>query len=79
MGGPAPGVYGEEGGELVVYAEDGAEAGHASWQEGESFSLPLDPGTYRLVASSGDAHCSDQTVAVVADQFASVEIRCDVI
>ena len=79
MGGPFPGVYGEEGGELVVYAQDGAEAGHASWQEGESFSLPLDPGTYRLVASSGDAHCSDQTVAVVADQFASVEIRCDVI
>jgi hypothetical protein len=40
----------------------------------------LDPGTYRVVPTSGDAECADQTVNVVAraHRFAGLELMCSV-
>jgi hypothetical protein len=80
LGGPPPGhPRGNEPGVLVAYSADGAEAGSASWQEGQGFFVALDAGTYRIVASSGDAHCPEQTVTVVSGQFVNLRINCDVV
>jgi hypothetical protein len=86
FGGPAvldgpgtPGVYHRESGELVVYSEDGAEAGRVSFAEGDGFSVALDPGTHRLVASSGDAQYANQKVTVASHEFVSVEIKCSIV
>jgi len=80
VGGPPPGTSDHpEPGELVVYSQDGAEVAHASFAEGEGFSIPLTPGTYRVVPKSGDAGCSELTVDVMADQFVDLPIKCSVI
>ncbi len=78
-GGPASGRHGNEPGELTVYAADGSEAGNASWQEGQGFYVPLGAGTYRVVASSGDARCPEQTATVVSGQYLNLTIKCGVI
>jgi len=80
-GGPAAGTSNQrEGGAVVVYAQDGTEVAHASFGQGEGFALALDPGTYRVVPTSGDAQCSDQTVDVVAHahRFAGLHLVCSV-
>ena len=79
VGGPAPGVSNRpEPGEVVVYSQEGAEVARASFAEGEGFSIPLRPGTYRVVPDSGDAGCSELTVDVVEDQFVDLPITCSV-
>ena len=78
-GGPSPGTSNQrEPGELVVYSQDGNEVARTSFVEGEGFAIPLSPGTYRVVPTSGDAACSELTVEVVADQFLDVPITCGV-
>jgi hypothetical protein len=79
VGGPASGVSKHrEPGEVVVYSTEGEEVAHTSFAEGDGFSISLNPGTYRLVPSSGDADCSELTVDVVTDRFVDVQIKCSV-
>jgi len=56
---------------------DGTLVGGASF-DARGFSIPVEPGTYRLTAKSGDASCRDQTVTVTADRYETVTIRCDI-
>ncbi len=79
IGGPAPGTSSQrEPGELVVYSQDGMEVARTSFGEGEGFLIPLEPGTYRVAPTSGDADCPELTVDVVADQVGDVPITCGV-
>ena len=80
-GGPAPGTSDRlEGGAVGVYAQDGTEVVHANFRAGEGFAVALDPGTYRVVPTSGDAQCAEQTVDVVAHahRFVGLRIECSV-
>ena len=57
-GGPPPGVSdAREPGEVVVYDGDGSEVARQAVQAGDGFGFTLDPGTYGLVTTSGDARC----------------------
>jgi hypothetical protein len=63
---------------VTAFTLDGAIAASAHFSEGKSFTLFLEPGTYRLVSKSGGARCPAVTVTVVADRFESIRIRCNV-
>jgi hypothetical protein len=78
VGGPTGGPYGPEPGHAVAYSAEGSEAGSVDFAVGEGFRLSLQPGTYRIVFSSGDAHCPEQTVTVRANSYEPVSERCDV-
>jgi hypothetical protein len=67
-----------EPGEVTAFALDGTEAAGGHFPEGKGFSLPLEPGTYRLVSKSGDARCPAVTVTVVPDRYQTVRIHCSV-
>jgi hypothetical protein len=58
--------------------QDGRRVALSYFHEGQSYLLRLSPGTYRLVAKSGDAACPDSTVTIVARRFQTVDIRCSV-
>ena len=78
-GGPAPGVGDRrEPGEVVVYDEGGSEVARQSVPERDGFGFTLDPGTYRLVTTSGDADCKDIPFTLTDGQFVDVIVTCDV-
>jgi hypothetical protein len=78
-GGPAPGVSdAREPGEVVVYDEDGSEVARQSVQARDGFGFTLDPGTYRLVTTSGDASCKDIPLTLTDGQFVDMVVTCDV-
>jgi hypothetical protein len=78
-GGPAPGTSNRrEGGEVAVYSLDDTEVARTNFEEGEGFAVAVDPGTYRVAPSSGDAQCRELTVEVVAHQFTGLRIKCGV-
>jgi hypothetical protein len=78
-GGPAPGVGGgREPGEVVVYDEHGSEVARQSVQARDGFGFTLDPGTYRLVTTSGDASCKDTPFTLTDGQFVDMVFTCDV-
>jgi hypothetical protein len=75
-GSPSP-----EPGEVSAYAMDGSlkgDAGFDSSHAATEFSIPLEPGTYRLVGESGGALCRDQDVTVVPGRYETVTVRCDI-
>ncbi len=81
VGGPAlssPASLQLEGGSVLAYTQDGSERGATEFPEGQGFVLPLAPGTYRLVAISGDASCPSRSVTVESDRYEAVRIRCDI-
>jgi hypothetical protein len=79
-GGPPPGLSTHaEPGEVVVYPLGGGVVASVSVQEGDGFSIPLDPGTWRVSATSGDADCQDITVNVRANRLTDASIVCSVI
>ena len=79
VGGPAPGNSKHlEAGRVVAYDVDGGEAGSAAFAEGYGFELPLAPGTYVLIPTSGDAACPDQTITIAADRYETVHFKCGV-
>jgi hypothetical protein len=63
---------------VTAFTLDGAIAASAHFSEGKSFTLYIEPGTYRLVSKSGGARCPAVTVTVVADRFETIRIRCNV-
>jgi hypothetical protein len=66
-------------GEVRVYATDGALVGDAHLPDSlTGFFIPVEPGDYRLVVTSGDARCPDQSVTITADRYETVRVRCDV-
>jgi hypothetical protein len=78
-GGPAPGVGDtREPGEVVVYDEDGSEVARQSVQASDGFGFTLDPGTYRLATTSGDASCKDIPFTLTDGQFVEMVVTCDV-
>jgi hypothetical protein len=78
-GGPAPGVSDHrEPGEVVVYDEGGSEVARQSVKERDGFGFTLDPGTYRLVTTSGDALCKDIPFTLTDGQFVDTVVTCDV-
>ena len=78
-GGP-PGLNSNHGepGEVVVYLQDGEELARASFGEGDGFSIPLSPGTYRVLPTSGDADCQELTVNVAPGEFQPLSVVCSV-
>jgi hypothetical protein len=78
LGGPTIGPHPAPG-HVVVYSADGSEAASADFDEGKTFDISLEPGTYRLVFTSGDAQCPDKSVTVAPDTFETVRELCDVI
>jgi hypothetical protein len=79
VGGPAPGNSKHlEPGRVVVYDIGGGEAGSADFAEGYGFDLPLAPGTYVVIPSSGDAGCPHRTITIAADQYETVHFKCSV-
>ena len=81
VGGPAlssPASPHLEGGSVLAYTRGGYERGAIYFPEGQGFLLPLLPGTYRLVATSGDASCPSRTVTVESDRYEALRIRCDI-
>jgi hypothetical protein len=79
VGGPAPGDPGSrEPGSVVAFAADGSEAASADFEEGKTFELRLEPGTYKLAFTSGDAQCPDRSVAVPSDNFQAIRELCSV-
>jgi hypothetical protein len=78
-GGPPPGVRGREPGEVVVYDENGSEVGRQTVQAGDGFGFTLDPGTYRLVTTSGDASCTNIRITLTDGQFVEMAVTCGVI
>ena len=78
VGGPTIGPHPAPG-HVIAYSADGSEAATADFGEGKSFDISLEPGTYRLVFTSGDAQCPDKTVTVGPDTFEIVRELCDVI
>jgi hypothetical protein len=78
-GGPAPGVSdGREPGEVVVYDEDGSEVDRQTVQAGDGFGFTLDPGSYRLVTTSGDASCTNIRITLTDGQFVEMAVTCDI-
>jgi hypothetical protein len=72
--------YGFESGRVVAYAvESGDESGSTDFGEGERLHLPLEPGTYRLIFTSGDAYCEPETVRVEEGLFFDASITCSII
>jgi hypothetical protein len=63
---------------VTAFTLDGAIAASAHFSEGKSFTLYIEPGTYRLVSKSGGARCPAMTVAVVADRFETIRIHCNI-
>jgi hypothetical protein len=79
VGGPAQQAsHHLESGTASAYTQDGRRVAISHWPEGQGYLLRLSPGTYRLVATSGDAMCPEITVTVIANQFETVPIRCSV-
>jgi hypothetical protein len=77
--GPAPEMGdGRQPGEVVVYDEDGSEVSRQSVQARDGFGFTLDPGTYRLVTTSGDASCKDIPFMLTEGQFVDMVVTCDV-
>jgi hypothetical protein len=78
-GGPLPGAGdGREPGEVVVYDENGSEVARQTVEARDGFGFTLEPGTYRLVTTSGDASCKDTTIRLTDGQFVDMVVTCDV-
>jgi hypothetical protein len=76
-GGPAPGVSDRrEPGEVVVYDENASEVARQSVEAGDGFGFTLDPGTYRLVTTSGVASCKDMPITLTDGQFVEMAVTC---
>jgi hypothetical protein len=63
---------------VVAYNVDGGEAGSAAFTQGHGFELPLAPGTYVIIPSSGDASCPHQTITITADRYETLHVKCGV-
>ncbi len=65
-------------GSVTASTLDGVQRGRVAFPEGQGFTLPLPPGTYRSVSKSGDAQCPAQIITVIAGRYSTVNIRCSV-
>jgi hypothetical protein len=88
VGGPGPVVSGHrELGNVAIYSKDGEEVALMLVVDGHDFTITLNPGTYRLVPTSGNADCPESTVHVAAEstvhaprgRFVHVQITCSVV
>ena len=81
VGGPgpaSPAALRLRPGSVTAFTPGGVQRAVAVFAEGHGFSIPLAPGTYRLVSKSGDARCPARTVTVLPGGYETVRIRCSV-
>ncbi len=78
IGGPTGGPYLLEAGTVNFVPIQGGHGSVARFPQGKGFSIPLPPGTYRLIGKSGDAVCRSRTVKVLPGRYTTVTIVCGV-
>ena len=79
-GGPNPQAIADtlQPGVVRVYRPDGSFVTSRHLRQGGTLRAGLPPGTYSIVAHSGDAGCRPASVNVVAGETRAVRIVCDV-